>query len=520
GGILLVLEQLNLASMLPGAYSLAASENSFSDMVLPDHPVFAGLSRRHLDTWDDGGQCMVVNGTFLPFTVNAVAACGPRLGRKNASMAVVEGTYGRGRVLYSQLAAFAAADRDSAAALYLRNLLDYACASREWWADTRPLVPAQLTSYVVNPERAVPVDLRATVNRSFADDADGDRAGGWTDQGRNDFRMMPTGRRNFAGVDFTVIDPAANDGKGCLVLAGTERPYFPTAAKGIALPGTCSRLFFLHTAAWGSADNVGRYRMNYADGTAVELPIRGKHNIGDWWENASLPAAITGLSEVNPEGQRVSLYVTEWENPRPEVPLATLDVLSPLYNENNEIDFLPSRSGVPVLVAVTAETAHPSRYDILGDHYTGCSGAKEPGSETIGKIEEIETAGQRAWQVDFPKVPAGDVPVVFFTFAVQPEALADRYDYLTLRIKSNRPATILVSLPEKSWKSTLEGNLTLIGDSQFHTYRLRVGEDLRAGTHFTYPTMRGELFFYDRARGMAARDREAVQFIVDRAVLE
>lgn len=520
GGVLLALEQQDLASKLPGAYSVAIGETTFCDMVLPDHPVFAGMTLRHLDTWDDGELCMVVRAAYMPFTVNAVAARGPRLGQKNAGMAMVEGTYGRGRVVYSQLAAFAAADRDSAAALFLRNLFNYAFASEEWWANTYELVPAQLMGYVVKPERAQSIDIRTAANRSFSDEKDGDGAGGWTDQGENDFRMMPLGDKVLAGVPFTILDPATNDGKSCVVLAGTGRPDFPHAAKGIALAGTFSRLFFLHTAAWGGADNVGRYRMHYADGSTAELPLRGNHNIGDWWNNATLTDAIIGLSEKNAAGQRVCLYVTEWENPRPAEPLVALDFLSPLYNDKNEVDYLPGSTGVPVLVAVTAETAHAKRYDILGDYYESCAGAKDIGSETMGAIAEIELDGRRAWQADFPAVGSGDVPVVFFKFTLDQAALGDGYDYLTLRIKSDRPASIMVSLPEKSWKSTMDGNLTLIGDGQFHSYRLRIGEDMRAGAHFSYPTMRGELFFYYKVRGANAREREALRFVIASAVLE
>ncbi|MGI5923749.1 MAG: glycoside hydrolase family 2 protein [Lentisphaeria bacterium] len=520
GGILLALEQQNPASKLPGAYSLALGDTSFCDMVLPDHPVFAGMTLRHLDTWDDGELCMVVRAAYTPFTVNAVAARGPRLGQKNAGMALVEGSYGRGRVIYSQLAAFAAAERDSAAALFLRNLFNYVFAGEEWWPKSYELVPAQPVGYVVKPERTQSIDIRAAANRSFSDDEDGDGKGGWTDQGENDFRMMPLGNKVLAGVPFTILDPATNDDKSCIVLAGTERPDFPLAAKGIALGGCFSRLFFLHTAAWGAADKVGCYRMHYADGSTAELPLRGNHNIGDWWDNAPLTDAITGLSEKNPLGQRVSLYVTEWENPRPAEPLVALDFLSPLYNDKHDVDYLPGRTGVPVLVAVTAETAHPKRYDILADYYEGHAGVKDIGSETKGAVTEIELDGRRAWQVDFPAVPAGDVPVVFFRFALNQAALAEHYDYLTLRIKSDSAASMFVSLPEKSWKLTLAGNLTLQGDGEFRSYRLRIGEDMRASAHFSYQTMRGELFFYYKVRGANTRARDALRFIIDSAVLE
>ena len=520
GGMLLVLEQSNPASLLPGSHAVSASATSFCDVVLPAHPLFAGLGPRHLDTWDDGSSCMLLRASFRPFTANAVAACGPRLGQKNAGMAVVEATLGKGRVLFSQLTAFAAADRDSSAALYLRNLLAYAVEAQTWAPTARELVPASPLEYAVNPARMVPVDLRAFANRGFRDEVDGDGEGGWTDQGANDFRAMPLGNHRLAGVDFAILDPEQNKGVSCIVLAGTNRPSFPTAAKGIPLQGQFSRLFFLHTAAWGDSRDVGRYRIHYADGEVAEIPLVGGHNIGDWWRQAPLPAAMVGIQAANAEGQRIRAFVAAWDNPHPEAPLATLDFLSPLHNEDNAIDFLPGQSGVPVLVAVTGERVHPQRYDLLGDRYRRCAGTKDKGSTVPGTIGEIDLDGRRAWQIDFPASPPGEVPVAFLAFQVLPEALGEQYDFLTLRLKSNGPGPVLVSLPEANWHSTCQGTLRPVADNQFHTYRLRIGEDMKGGGAFRFPTMRGELFFYYKGQGGTPPQRAALRLVVEAAVLE
>lgn len=62
------------------------------------------------------------------------------------------------------------------------------------------MVSSADTGYKVNPARLEPVDLAPYANRGFSDEFDNDGKGGWFDQGENDFRMMPTGAVEAAGV--------------------------------------------------------------------------------------------------------------------------------------------------------------------------------------------------------------------------------------------------------------------------------------------------------------------------------
>lgn len=68
----------------------------------------------------------------MPFTLNAVAAKGPMLGRQDVGMALVEATDGKGRIILSQLEATACRKLDSVAATYLYNLIDYAAGADYW----------------------------------------------------------------------------------------------------------------------------------------------------------------------------------------------------------------------------------------------------------------------------------------------------------------------------------------------------------------------------------------------------
>ena len=510
GGVVLLLEQKNLSSELPLGLQLVADEKSFCDPVILTHPVFEGLSARNFDTWNNPDFGYVVSSCFLPFTENALAAKGPNLGSRNVGMALLEGTVGKGRLIVSQLNAFAAAPQDSSAARYLRNLFRYAAGTAELRKEARPMVSSADTGYKVNPARLEPVDLAPYANRGFSDEFDNDGKGGWFDQGENDFRMMPTGAVEAAGVAFRIIDPAENDDKSCLVLAGTDRPKFPLSIRGIKVNRKFSRLYFLHTAAWGGAADAGRYRINYADGRSVDLPLVGNRNIGDWWNASPLPEALVGIYRKNPAGNNIGTYIAEWENPRPGTEIASIDFLSPLFRERNDIDYLPSKTAVPALIAVTGETAHPAPVDMTGRNFVNCNPAKEVGSTVSGTVRKVRDG----WNIAFKASPEGEVPAAFFVYS--PEGMSGRYDYLVLRIRSSRDGNVEVVLPQKDWKGRYTGVITLPGDGKFHTYRLRFGKELRRSGTFPLSDLRNELFFFYRGN----RERPALDFTVGSATLE
>jgi hypothetical protein len=70
-------------------------------------------------------------------------------------------------------------------------------------------------------------DLRPVMNVGWRDDIEGDRKGGWTDQGDNDLRSFPTGLQYFCGIPFEIVSPDGNRGLSVLVLGGAARTYFP-----------------------------------------------------------------------------------------------------------------------------------------------------------------------------------------------------------------------------------------------------------------------------------------------------
>jgi endonuclease YncB( thermonuclease family) len=191
-----------------------------------------------------------------------------------------------------------------------------------------------------------PVDLGPYANRGLTSDGAPGLIG-WTNQGENDLRALPTGRQTFAGIPFHIASPRA-----AVVLYSTNANNLdlPKEVKGIRIGQRADVLFFLHTAAWSNG-TVFSYRVHYEDSTSVELPIVSGQQTIDWWADpARFPEAMSkhGLFIAwkgdNPMRKGVVLPGFEWVNPHPEKPIRDLDFVA---NPENP-------GAVPALVAITA----------------------------------------------------------------------------------------------------------------------------------------------------------------------
>jgi beta-galactosidase len=339
GGLVLALEQ-NYTGRIWFGQTITDCQNTLTDLVLPQHPIFAGLTQQEFDTWDNTDYGNSIKRGLSPFTKNAIAARPPQLGTSGVFNAVAEGSIGKGRVLLSQLSATSLWNKDSVASTYLRNLLAYVLSGKP--ADTVRSWEANREEVELSLEEAVPIDLKPYTNRGFADDIASDEKGGWTDQGNNDFSTVQPGLKTLNGVPFNIIDPASNNNKSCIVLKGANRQYFPASVSGIKIGLKASHLYFLHALAWGGASSeVAHYQVNYTDGSTVNIPIIDGQNIADWFTPGSLPEAESGIAIKNPAGHEVRLWLHAWKNPKPSTEIQTIDFIS---NTNGP---------VPVLAAIT-----------------------------------------------------------------------------------------------------------------------------------------------------------------------
>ncbi|EIP97085.1 beta-galactosidase/beta-glucuronidase [Opitutaceae bacterium TAV1] len=352
GGKLLILEQApSDRSLLPGL-KVVPSHLAYVDLAIPEHPVFAGLSQRDFDQWNNPDAGYVIDAGIEPFTTNAIAVRAPLLSSNKIENAVMEATVGRGRIFWTQLNATRLWGVDSSASLYLRNVLGYMLGGAPAYAKVKPLPESGGQLAVIPAGREIFIDLSAHANQGFADDG---KRGGWTAQGPDDFAGMPTGLQELRGVPFRIIDPAANGGKSCLVLRGSERPGFPARIDGLPVNRKLTRLFFLHASAW-PGDDVGRYRLHYEDGTHHDYLLVNGRNIGDWRTPRELPEATPVIVRGNRQGTGlVGVYRAVLENPHPQKKILTIDFLSSGFD--NTIEWLPGIAPVPILVGITGELA-------------------------------------------------------------------------------------------------------------------------------------------------------------------
>lgn len=170
----------------------------------------------------------------------------------------------------------------------------------------------------------------------------------------NNLEPLPRGKQQFASVPFYV-------GDGMIQLAGKRAPDFPTKVGEVQVEDPCQTLHFLHGTGWGSpgvADGtkIGFYRINYANGNEEEIPIVYGEDLRDWWQLGDSRGASraeigwTGTNEASRDFRnrtvQLRLFVRSWKNPKPDVPVSSIDVVS-----------LNETMCSPFLIAVTCESS-------------------------------------------------------------------------------------------------------------------------------------------------------------------
>lgn len=163
---------------------------------------------------------------------------------------------------------------------------------------------------------------------------------GWHGTDRNNSLIeLPKGAQQFGGTVF--------DARGVVL---------PGRGEGTAIPvkRSCQSIQFLYSADAVKGDegvSLGCFRILYADGQEVELPLLVGSSIADWWTapqtlqlQKNVMVAWTGWSPSSRiSDTRIHLLKLTWANLRPEV-------------EIKEIRFISDAGlGEPFLVAVTTD---------------------------------------------------------------------------------------------------------------------------------------------------------------------
>ena len=225
------------------------------------------------------------------------------------------------------------------------------------WPEERQREEARIKSRQANDEtvNATMIDLKPYLNTALTD-SPASPVGNMDDN----MAELPSGKNVFAGVPFDV--------KGIIQLNGAVMSLFkknyPNQVGPIRINRPCAKIHLLHGCnAILSRDfgrSVAKLVLHYADGSTNEIfVVAGKH-LFDWWA----PLFTTGVDprflqtapgterawtgsnpyiKANQPDESLVLYKSTFDNPRPDVPLASLDYVSTMTES------------APFLVGLTVE---------------------------------------------------------------------------------------------------------------------------------------------------------------------
>lgn len=181
----------------------------------------------------------------------------------------------------------------------------------------------------IRDARTLCLDLRPHLNQPlnerFHDHLDG-----------NDLAALPTGKQTLAGIRFTV-------GEGVVQLRSGK----PDRVEGIKVGTTAVRLHFLHACGRSGGTSagtlIGKYVVHYDDASTAEVEIVYGKDMVDWWEQPGVsdPSRSAVAWQGRNQFSTIKLFLTTWQNPRPDRKIATLDFVA--------------TAAAPFCVAISAE---------------------------------------------------------------------------------------------------------------------------------------------------------------------
>ncbi len=188
-----------------------------------------------------------------------------------------------------------------------------------------------------------PISLLPICNLGRSDGVANDGRGSFLDLGMNDLFGLPEGNLDAPGVTFTIPPDGVNKGQTCVILKGEQRPSLPAQTEPLPVNVKAASLHFLQTAAWADVDAQDpclTYEIEYADGQKTTVEMRaGVHmgNFDDPREFADYKLVWQGKSGA---GKQVGVGMATWTNPRSEVTIKSLRIVS-------------AGKGVPIVLAVS-----------------------------------------------------------------------------------------------------------------------------------------------------------------------
>lgn len=320
GGRMLILEQHTSSeiSFLPG-YKIKCNDrvaNIFADFLEEDYPAVKNLSRDMFRDFSNK-ENLVNKSVLIPLNDNAILASANNVVLFDARLA-------KGEILVSLVEASNLLNRDAVARQYMNNLLDY-FINQQIDPKIKPLNVINVKTFDMPTDMQWnTVSIKEYANRRTCDQQ-GNSVIGLLDLGSLDLRHMPSGINKFYGITFDLLKPDVNN---VLVLQGTQLPNLPEHLGPISLNNKAAYLSFLHTSYGCSEQKLFVYKINYADGTEIDVPISGKEQIGDWYAPVDGTHCFVAWSEEHPvSGVELGFYIYVWRNPKPELKIESIEIV-------------------------------------------------------------------------------------------------------------------------------------------------------------------------------------------------
>ena len=184
-----------------------------------------------------------------------------------------------------------------------------------------------------------------------------------------------------------------------------------------------------------------------------------------------------------------------WDNPFPEKEIKTIDFLS--AGQNTDIDYLPGRCPVPILVAMTGERAGEAPFSVNASEWKGGGRNGVPAPE-IGKVRTTLPDGRAAevTRIAFPKV-AGEQGFSYAMIRFDPAKYdPKKHRCLSMLIKADKPGALDVTIPERNWNGQMRLGFEL-GNRSGEWRRVRLDLSRQQGGAMRDKVLRGELFLYN-----------------------
>jgi len=227
-----------------------------------------------------------------------------------------------------------------------------------------PYVPQGKLSYI---------DLGPKANQKLA-------VGVFDDRLENHLAELPKGEQTFGGVKFQI-------GDSFLHLGSRAALHKPQEVKGIPVNRDFLSLYILHGTQVASVPDhtlIGKYQVNYNDGTQETIPIVCGEDLRDWWNKDQSRPVSRGTvvwegsnPKVRSSNVTLRLYLTKWTNPRPEMEVTSIDYVS------------ANTVAAPFCVAMTAEWAPDTAHtDPVSQSADPASAGKKTPNRTATSLEK------------------------------------------------------------------------------------------------------------------------------------